>query len=104
MFKRTAVLAFSLGLTNAFAKPVSLGQQWHDFNGFYAALGSDLNTKLSYDTLNSNKEVLFSSQKTLFDGHVGYGKYFNQNIYLGAKTSVYYTPLEQVMQTELSKS
>ncbi len=65
------VVGLLLPLMSAMASQSALKP--YDFSGFYSG-GSEL--------------VKNTATAPLYDGHVGYGHYFNQNMYLGAKTSM----------------
>lgn len=82
------------------------------FDGFYFGLGTGYSTFFSsiqnqgHNFSNSvfesqvNNQIHSTTASILFDGHVGYGKTLPSHIYLGAKGSVYYTPIQSVVSTQ----
>lgn len=82
------------------------------FSGFYTGLGTGMLTLLTNDAYSvtrnpatrppTNGRVNFTDSAVLFDGHVGYGKMFNQKTYLGAKASIQYTPLTHTVSGPFS--
>lgn len=81
------------------------------FDGFYAGLGvgdSTLFAKDSYsNTISINDFIKAELSNTLrnennavlFEGHLGYGKMVEPRFYLGAKGSVFYTPIQILSQS-----
>ena len=81
------------------------------FNGLYAGLGVGESTLFAKDNYlntinidNFTKAELSNTLRNentavLFEGHLGYGKMLSPILYLGAKSSVYYTPIEILSQS-----
>jgi len=97
------ILCASFG--SSFAGSMGDVNSTFDFNGFYAGLGTGFTTFFVNDSYsNSFSNASVPSQETirttdtavLFDAHLGYGQFVKPNTYLGAKASIYYTPLEHL--------
>lgn len=101
MGRKITTVILSFYVLSAHAGLFELSQQDTDFNGLYAKLNARTlpDPHLQWS---SGTHATLSDNTSLFDGHVGYGKYFNQNMYLGAKTSVYHTPLEHALAAPFS--
>lgn len=101
MVRGITVVIFSFYVLNVHAGLLELPQQESDFNGLYAKLNARTlpDTHLQWG---GNAHAKLSDNTNLFDGHVGYGKYFNQNMYVGAKTSVYHTALDHALTAPFS--
>lgn len=98
-------LLLSLGCSISFAGTMGNIGTPNNFNGFYAGLGTGMLNLLTKDSFASSTNtgaapvtgnLSFTDSSVLFDGHLGYGKLFNQHTYLGAKTFAYYTPLQHI--------
>lgn len=106
-------LLLGLGLSTGFAGTMGDAALPTNFNGFYAGLGTgmlNLLTKNAFSTSSitsappATGKLSFTDSAVLFDGHLGYGQLFNQNTYLGAKTFVYYTPLQHIYTRSFTAS
>lgn len=95
----------TMSMNMAFAGTMGSNQPAYDLSGFYAGLGTGFTTFFNDDihTLSLSNPVTVVNGHTkatesavLFDGHLGYGQFIKRDTYLGAKTSVYYTPLEHL--------
>lgn len=85
-----------------FAGTMGPVQENSAFDGFYAGLGTGMLTLYSKDTYSVSVPGVgvvrsgsnsVTNSATLFSGQFGYGRMFSSNTYLGAKASIYYTPL-----------
>lgn len=85
----------------------------YDLRGFYAGLGSGFTTFFNDDahSITLTNPALYepghfksTDSAVLFDGHLGFGQFIKKDTYLGAKTSVYYTPLEHLSSPQLVAS
>lgn len=103
----------SLALTNLFAGTMGPITQSAGFGGFYAGAGTGFTTVFSQDDFTVHRPGFgvvrqgthkVSNSAVLFSGQVGYGFMLNQNAYLGAKGSVYYTPMENTYQINYSSA
>lgn len=104
---RRQIFAIGLwsGFSSIFAGTMGQGVMPYDFSGYYGGLGTGFSTFFDSDkhstVLTSAPTATTAKSKStqsaiLFDGHLGYGRFIQQNTYLGAKGSVYYTPLESL--------
>lgn len=109
----TCGLLLSLGCSTGFAGTMGNSGLPKDFNGFYAGLGTGMLNLLTKDAFSTSTntgappvtgKLSFTDSSVLFDGHLGYGTLFNQNAYLGAKTFVYYTPLQHLYTRSFTAS
>ena len=98
----TAVV-LSASISTATAGSMGAKDSSYDFNGFYAGLGTGFTTffyddnytfSLSNSAAHIPSRLKSTDSAIIFDGHLGYGQFIKNNTYLGAKTSVLYTPLE----------
>ncbi len=98
-----SVMVLSIGTMGVYAGTMGADSQDYNLAGFYAGLGTGYTTLIAKDSFSVahalptpayNRSIQFTDSAVLFDGHIGYGNYFNQNMYLGAKASIYYTPLQ----------
>lgn len=102
----SAVLTMSVSCV--FAGTMGAVESNPNFGGFYAGLGTGMMTlmsNLSYSvtrvpTLSPSYsgKASYTDTAVLFDGHLGYGQMFHEKAYLGAKASVFYTPLKHEQQ------
>ncbi len=86
-------------------------QAHHDLQPFYTSPSIPLNPSLSNLTqpnllsklpMMTSEPTMRSSSAKLFDGQFGYGQFFKQDTYVGAKTSVQYTSIESLTQAKLA--
>ena len=88
-------MLFSLGLSSTFAGTMGSAEPPTDFSGLYLGLGTGYASFFAADDqLGVNRQDRSTTGFVEFDGHVGYGQFIKEKTYLGAKGSVYYTPLE----------
>lgn len=110
--KAIAGFLLSVGLSGVQAGTMGNIEPAPDFSGFYAGLGTGMLTLLSSNDYSVgfspairppvSGHADFTDSAVLFDGHLGYGKMFNQRTYLGAKASVQYTPLKYTLDAPFS--
>ena len=103
-YKMTLSILLSLGAYGAQAGTMGHVELKPNFGGFYTGLGTGMFNLITTDAYSATRNPAalpsihgqrnFTDSAVLFDGHLGYGKMFNQNTYLGAKASVQYTPLK----------
>ncbi len=101
--KKLWILASILGTNVAISG--GMGPVSTDFSGFYAGLGTGAMTELSANkasfpvnptgTVYSSDQWLNSATGVLFDGHIGYGRVFSSQYYLGVKGSIDYPFIQQ---------
>ena len=101
----------SIGLTNLYAGTMGPIGSDYDFNGFYVGLGTGFNTvfiKNSFSTTRSDgvggqtDKNRYTHSAVLFTGNVGYGTMLKEKTYIGAKASIYYSPLNTTDETTFS--
>ena len=106
--KVVILLIFLLSAYHVFAKEMSTN---YDFNGVFLGLGTgviNIWTKDYYSTSRSDASNRaagtnrYTDTAVLFTGNVGLGTMVKRSIYVGAKGSVYYTPLETVQETNFT--
>ncbi|WP_019217636.1 outer membrane protein [Legionella tunisiensis] len=104
-------MVLSLGAGSLYAGTMGSIEPVSNFGGFYIGLGSGITTVFTKDSfstarsdgLGGNADTnRYTNTAVLFTGQIGYGAMFNQKTYLGAKASIYYTPLETLDETGFS--
>lgn len=97
------ILFFSLN--NLFAGTMGEVEPKSDFNGLYVGLGTGLMNIMSQTSFSNTysqfngyfddySHAKYNNTAILFSGQIGYGKMIRPKTYLGAKSSVYYTPFK----------
>lgn len=81
------------------------------FNGAYIGLGTGVLTNLTTNTYTTTNygtapsispSIHDSSSGVMFSGNIGYGKNVYENVYLGAKASILYTPINTIFGDSFS--
>ncbi|GGI85643.1 outer membrane beta-barrel protein [Legionella impletisoli] len=103
----------SLGCTSLNAGSMGPVEPVYDFSGFYVGLGAGFTTLYSHDSFSTSRSDgvggdldtnHYTHTASLFTGQVGYGTMLQNRVYLGAKGSIYYTPLNNLNETGFSTS
>lgn len=101
-------LLLSTALGSAYAGDMGEINQPYDFNGFYAGLETGFGTFFTKDNHSQtfstsgiqHSSILRDTNTAIaFEGNLGFGRMILANTYLGAKASIYYTPLETLTQS-----
>lgn len=95
----------ALGVNNIYAG--DMGKSAYDFNGVYLGLGSGLMTLFTQEnreTVRGNDTKNFTDTAIFFSGDIGYGRMFKEDLYLGVKGSIYYTPLNHLNEGTVASS
>lgn len=95
-------LACILLLNSVCSYAGTMGDTSYDLQGLQIGLGAGLTTFFDKDThqmtiepaIPNNQTLRSTNSAILFEGHAGYGQMWREHFYLGAKGSVYYTPME----------
>lgn len=102
MSKEIAAIIALLGFSHVFAGTIGGADQSYDFAGLYGGLGTGLtvlydrdnhSTTLNSPLIHNSAQTRASNASILFEGHLGYGQFIKSGTYLGAKASVYESPL-----------
>lgn len=103
------LLSTSIGM--AYAGEMGEISKPYDFGGFYLGLETGFGTFLARDYHTDSISTLAISQASTlntsdtaiaFEGNIGLGKMLYANTYLGAKASIYYSPIETLTQSSLN--
>lgn len=108
--KLLAVLGLLINTTCLYAG--TMGESIYCMDGFYIGGGTGINTLFSKDSFTNQRgggrvgsdSNNYTNSSILFMGQAGYGKMVGPKTYLGAKGSIYYTPLDNLTETGFSTS
>ncbi len=108
---KTITILLSLSISHAFAGAMGAVEPTYDFNGLYVGLGAGytaiaINNSFvttRSDGVGGNAGMnRYTHTDAVFSGQLGYGKMFQERVYLGGKASIQYTPLNALDETGFS--
>lgn len=109
--KRHLILPLALSVSFSSGYAGTMGEPTYDFSGFYAGLGTGFTSIFTKDTFSTTRSDglggnadtnRYTNTAILFTGQIGYGVMVMSQTYLGAKGSIYYTPLDTLDETGFS--